>query len=87
VFTVIAIAMQGLWPRERFPGATGVTYNAAAKPKSDLYRDFLADRERPPGRIARPLETHFATLQSRAPHMAAAGRRFPSIIRQISTTT
>jgi hypothetical protein len=30
----------GLWPRERY-AAHGITYMAAAKPKSDLYRDLL----------------------------------------------
>jgi hypothetical protein len=30
----------GEWPRERFSGH-GVTYEAAARPKSDLYRDLL----------------------------------------------
>jgi hypothetical protein len=40
VFTVIGDRYAGLWPRERFQ-VHGITYNAAAKPKSDLYRDFL----------------------------------------------
>jgi hypothetical protein len=30
----------GLWPRERFQ-VHGISYDAAAKPKSDIYRDFL----------------------------------------------
>jgi hypothetical protein len=38
--TVIGDKYAGLWPRERFQ-VHGITYSAAAKPKSDLYRDFL----------------------------------------------
>jgi hypothetical protein len=37
---VIGDRYAGLWPRERFQ-LHGIQYNAAAKPKSDLYRDFL----------------------------------------------
>jgi hypothetical protein len=40
VFTVTGDRYAGLWPRERFL-VHGVTYSAAAKPKSDLYRDLL----------------------------------------------
>jgi hypothetical protein len=40
VFSVIGDKYAGLWPRERF-AVHGITYDAAAKPKSDLYRDFL----------------------------------------------
>jgi hypothetical protein len=40
VYTVIGDRYAGLWPRERFL-VHGVTYSAAAKPKSDLYRDLL----------------------------------------------
>jgi hypothetical protein len=38
--SVIGDKYAHLWPRERFQ-VHGVTYNAAAKPKSDIYRDFL----------------------------------------------
>jgi hypothetical protein len=38
--TVIGDRYAGLWPRERF-AVHGITYDAAAKPKSDIYRDFL----------------------------------------------
>ncbi len=38
--TVIGDRYAGLWPRERFQ-VHAITYSAAAKPKSDLYRDFL----------------------------------------------
>jgi hypothetical protein len=40
IHTVIGDRYAGLWPRERF-AVHGVTYDAAAKPKSDIYRDFL----------------------------------------------
>jgi hypothetical protein len=40
VHTVVGDRYAGLWPRERFL-VHGVTYSAAAKPKSDLYRDLL----------------------------------------------
>jgi hypothetical protein len=40
VGTVIGDKYAGLWPRERFV-VHGKTYDAAAKPKSDIYRDFL----------------------------------------------
>jgi hypothetical protein len=40
VKTVFGDRFAGLWPRERFQ-VHGVEYNAAVKPKSDLYRDFL----------------------------------------------
>jgi hypothetical protein len=40
VNTVTGDRYAGLWPRERFQ-VYGVEYLAAAKPKSDLYRDFL----------------------------------------------
>jgi hypothetical protein len=40
IHTVIGDRYAGLWPRERFQ-AHGISYDAAAKPKSDLYRDFL----------------------------------------------
>jgi hypothetical protein len=40
IHTVIGDRYAGLWPRERFQ-VHGVTYSAAAKPKSDLYRDLL----------------------------------------------
>src|SRR5207248_4414520 len=38
--TVVGDRYAGLWPGERFQ-IHNVTYDAAAKPKSDLYRDFL----------------------------------------------
>jgi hypothetical protein len=38
--TVIGDKYAGLWPRERYQ-VHGVTYDAAAKPKSDIYRDLL----------------------------------------------
>jgi hypothetical protein len=40
VGAVIGDRYAGLWPRERFV-VHGVQYDAAAKPKSDIYRDFL----------------------------------------------
>jgi hypothetical protein len=40
VFSVIGDRYAGLWPRERFQ-MHSVSYIASAKPKSDLYRDFL----------------------------------------------
>jgi hypothetical protein len=40
IHTVVGDKYAGLWPRERFQ-AHAITYSAAAKPKSDLYRDFL----------------------------------------------
>jgi hypothetical protein len=40
VHTVTGDRYAGLWPRERFQ-VHSVSYIAAAKPKSDLYRDFL----------------------------------------------
>jgi hypothetical protein len=40
VGSVVGDKYAGLWPRERFQ-VHGVAYIAAAKPKSDLYRDFL----------------------------------------------
>jgi hypothetical protein len=38
--TVIGDRYAGLWPRERFQ-VHGISYDAAAKPKSDIYRDLL----------------------------------------------
>jgi hypothetical protein len=40
VHTVLGDRYAGMWPRERF-AQHGVVYEAAAKPKSDLYRDLL----------------------------------------------
>jgi hypothetical protein len=40
VFTVLGDRYAGQWPAERFT-VHGITYSAAAKPKSDIYRDFL----------------------------------------------
>jgi hypothetical protein len=40
ISTVFGDRFAGLWPRERFQ-VHGITYNAAVKPKSDLYRDLL----------------------------------------------
>jgi hypothetical protein len=40
VFTVLGDRYAGQWPAERFT-VHGITYLAAAKPKSDIYRDFL----------------------------------------------
>jgi hypothetical protein len=40
VHTVIGDRYAGLWPRERFQ-VHGITYDAAAKAKSDIYRDLL----------------------------------------------
>jgi hypothetical protein len=40
VNTVVGDRYAGLWPRERFQ-VHGISYLAAAKPKSDLYRDLL----------------------------------------------
>jgi hypothetical protein len=40
ISTVIGDRYAGLWPRERFQ-VHGISYDAAAKAKSDLYRDFL----------------------------------------------
>jgi hypothetical protein len=38
--TVVGDRYAGQWPAERFQ-VHGITYNSAAKPKSDLYRDLL----------------------------------------------
>jgi hypothetical protein len=38
--TVVGDKYAGQWPAERFQ-VHGITYSASAKPKSDLYRDFL----------------------------------------------
>ena len=46
----------GEWPREQFR-KFGITYEVAAKPKSDLFRDLLPMLKFPQGRIARPSET------------------------------
>jgi hypothetical protein len=40
VSTVVGDRYAGQWPAERFQ-VHGITYSAAAKPKSDLYRDLL----------------------------------------------
>jgi hypothetical protein len=40
VFSMVGDRYAGQWPAERF-AVHGITYNAAAKPKSDLYRDLL----------------------------------------------
>jgi hypothetical protein len=40
IANVVGDRYAGQWPAERFQ-VHGITYNAAAKPKSDLYRDFL----------------------------------------------
>jgi hypothetical protein len=40
VHTIIGDKYAGLWPRERFT-VHGITYDAAARPKSDIFRDLL----------------------------------------------
>jgi hypothetical protein len=40
IHSVVGDKYAGLWPRERFT-VHSKTYDAAAKPKSDVYRDFL----------------------------------------------